>query len=128
VLGEWAVDFADVMRVVIAVLAAIGGIAAFAAWREARTTQRMLRTLAGHQLKTPLSAILSALYTLYENPDRLPHDRVSELLETAIAEAHELDRLVSGFLSLTSSGAEDMAARGRFRHRVHAMRNWRSVS
>jgi signal transduction histidine kinase len=116
------VTYADIMRLVIAVIATLGGLAAVAAWREGRTTQRMLRTLAAHQLKTPLSVTLSSLYTIYEYKDRLSDERVSELLETAIAEAHELDRLLSGFLTLTGSDSESARERGRFSRRLHALK------
>lgn len=112
--------FEDIVRLVILAVASIGGIAAFAAWREARTTQKMLRTLIAHQFKTPLSAVLSALYTAHDRRHEMPEEALSELLETAIAEAHELDRLMSGFLSLT--GAGDVPERGRFRRRSHRSR------
>jgi K+-sensing histidine kinase KdpD len=94
-------NLANATRVAIAIVAAIGGITAIAAWREARATQKMFRTLAAHQLKTPLSAVLSSLYTVYDHSEHLSAARLHELLETAISEAHELDRLLSGFLTLS---------------------------
>lgn len=115
--------FEDLVRLVILAVAMIGGIAAFAAWREARITQKMLRTLTAHQLKIPLSAVLSSLYTAHDHIDRLPRKQTCDLLETAIAEAHELDRLLSAFLTLSH---DDLGFdRKRFRRRTHPMQHQR---
>jgi signal transduction histidine kinase len=116
------VTFADGIRLVIALIALGGGLVAFAAWREARRTYRMLRTLAAHQLKTPLSAVLSSLYTLHDHGERLTAERRRELLETAIAEAHELDRLVSGFLTLGYEFDEDHRSFRTFRSPLHSLK------
>jgi K+-sensing histidine kinase KdpD len=114
-------NLANALHVAIAFLAVVGSVAAYAAWREARAAQRMFRTLGGHQLKTPLSAVLSSLYTVYDHGDQLPPDRLHELLQTAISEAHELDRLLSGFLALAVNARHEGRLRT-FRRPLHVLK------
>jgi signal transduction histidine kinase len=114
-------NLANATRLAIALVAAVGGIAAIAAWREARAAQRMFRTLAAHQLKTPLSAVLSSLYTVYDHSDHLTAARLHELLETAISEAHELDRLLSSFLTLSVESGSTGRLRT-FRRPLHVLK------
>jgi K+-sensing histidine kinase KdpD len=114
-------SLANATHLAIALFAAAGCVAAYGAWRQARATQKMFRTLAGHQLKTPLSAVLSSLYTVYDHSDQLPPDRLHELLETAISEAHELDRLLSGFLALSVNARHEGRLRT-FRRPLHMLK------
>jgi signal transduction histidine kinase len=89
----------------------VGGVAAFAAWREARTTQKMLRTLAAHQLRTPLSVVVGTLHTIQKHKDRLTDEKLCDLLAQALNETQELERLVSAFMTLEPEQVRDATGR-----------------
>jgi signal transduction histidine kinase len=92
--------YSYVKRLVMAGNVTLGGAAAFAAWRESRTTQKMLRTLAAHQLRTPLSVVVGALHTIDKHRERLSDEKMDELLDMALNETRELDRLIGAFMTL----------------------------
>jgi signal transduction histidine kinase len=101
------------IEVALATLAASGG------WWKSHKIEKLLRALSAHQLKTPLSAVLSSFYLAHDRLDQLPRKRVEELLETAIAESHELDRLISGFVTLAPDASAASSFGNRFRVRLH---------
>ncbi len=70
--------------------------------REEREKLRsMLLSSVSHDLKTPLAGIIGALSVYQSLGDRLPVARRSDLMETALEEAHRLDSFISNILDMT---------------------------
>ncbi len=70
--------------------------------REEREKLRsMLLSSVSHDLKTPLAGIIGALSVYQSLGDRLPVARRSDLMETALEEAHRLDSFISNIIDMT---------------------------
>jgi signal transduction histidine kinase len=53
-----------------------------------------------HELKTPLTTIYGTLLMLERSHDRVPPDKLRELVGSAIQKSEELDRLITDMVTL----------------------------
>lgn len=83
--------------------------------REIRVSRRLSQTYLAHALRTPLSVILGTLATVQRHSEKLSHEELCRLLETAATAGDELNRLITGLISLqedqTSIRLEEDASR-----------------
>lgn len=68
---------------------------------EREKLRSMLLSSVSHDLKTPLSGIIGALSAVSTLQDRLPPAKRTDLLETALEEAHRLDTFITNILEMT---------------------------
>lgn len=75
--------------------------------RQSRSAQRRLVADAGHEFRTPLTALRTNLETLQRRGDDLTPEQRTELIEAAIAETMELSDLSAELTDLAGEGAPD---------------------
>jgi signal transduction histidine kinase len=66
----------------------------------------LVATHVGHELRTPLTTIMGTLATLERNHDRIPPDKLCNMLRDALQQGEVLESLIAGMISLEPS--EDM--------------------
>jgi two-component system sensor histidine kinase KdpD len=73
------------------------------AWErvEAEFLRNTLLSGVSHELRTPLAAITGAATALSETADRLPESAKLEMIDTIIAEADRMERLITNLLDMT---------------------------
>ena len=73
------------------------------AWQRVETEflRNVLLSGVSHELRTPLTAIAGAAGAVLETRDRLSAESQTELLQTIVAEAERMDRLVNNLLDMT---------------------------
>lgn len=68
--------------------------------REVRRNRQLIASYIAHQMKTPLTTILGTLRIVESRRDRMSPETLTEMLRSAIQQAHELDHLITGMVSL----------------------------
>jgi signal transduction histidine kinase len=63
----------------------------------------LVATHVGHELRTPLTTIMGTLATLERNHDRIPPDKLCNMLRDALQQGEVLESLIAGMISLEPS-------------------------
>ena len=63
----------------------------------------LVATHVGHELRTPLTTIMGTLATLERNHDRIPPDKLCNMLRDALQQGEVLGSLIAGMISLEPS-------------------------